>query len=395
MRIALGQSGGPDPRCASRTLGLMALVLTVVLAGCGPREPSHGGKLLSTWFKEAVEDSAHRWDVEEAFEAMEGDAVPFLVGEIVNARKLLAAAATNPPNPWLMNPAGEAAYWLGFGLKPAGPEIRQNRAYYLLELIAARQRQLTESGKASRKPSITNAFPVLHEGLRDPKLREEAYALRVVEAAGPVAAEFTPLLLGLLTNALPSDARLPNIITALGQLGESAVAAVPHLTAIVADPLQTVSHRSLAAYALGQIGPASQTAAPALAELLMYMHTNLTGRQRFRLTHVVQSLAATGCTPDSAVPVLEEMIADSTNGWLRMSAVVALWNRRPDDPALRTLISSWLTSTNPGPVLFMLTRPGTNAAEFAREIRALTNHPLPQIRAAATRYLRAPGRTTP
>lgn len=392
MRIALGFSGGPDPRRANRKRGLGVLALAVALAGCGAREPSHGGKRLSAWFKEAVEDSAHRWDVQAAFEAFEGDAVPFLIREIVNARKLLVTSVTNPPSPWLMNPAGEAAYRLGYGVKPASPEIRRERAYALLDVIARRQHKLAESGTPSRKPAITNAFPLLHEAFANPRLNETGYALRVIASAGPLAAEFAPAVLNVLTNAPPSDPMLPEIIFTLGRLGEAT--AIPHLTCIVADSMRPTLQRQLAAQALEQYGAASQPAAPAIAGLLLYTRTNTATGQRFRVQPLVHVLASVGQTPEPVVPVLEEM-AVSTNDWERVPALIALWNRRPDDPALRTEIVAVLTSTNPGPALTILTRLGTNAAVFASQIRPLTNHPLPHVRVLANRYLRALDRTGP
>jgi hypothetical protein len=286
---------------------------------------------------------------------------------------------------------------LGLGVKPAGPETRRQRAYALLSLIAQRQGELAELGTPSRKPSITNAFPLLHEAFANPRLDEAGSALRVIMSAGPLAAEFAPALLNLLTNAPPSDPALPEIIFTLGSVGEAAASAIPYLTGIAADPERPFLQRRLATQALAQFGPASRLAAPAIAGVLLAVQTS-TNDSRIQASHLfglTRALASVGYTPDAVVPLLEGWANPATDHQLRIPALIALWNRQPENPALRTQISSVLTSTNPWPALFILARLGTNAAAFAPQVRPLTNHPLPHIRVLAHRYLRALDRTGP
>ena len=369
------------------SLPVWIISASVVFCACGRREPTHAGKPLSHWFTEAVEGAAHEQDVQDAITAIEGDAVPFLVGEISAARRAMATRGTNSPSPWLVNPVGTTRVALGVGTVPPGPESRRFHAYQYLEVIARRQRELEESGTPSRKPSITNAFPLVRDALAQPWLREESEALSLIMDAGPLAAEFLPQLVGILTNAPPGDPRLSVVLLSLGNFGAAAVPVIPLLTAVATDARRPTPQRFWAASALGQLGPASRPAAPVIASLLT--EASASGRQAVHRAHVrilAQALASVGTTPESAVPVLER-VAASTNDWERLPALIALWNHQPEDAALRSVIAASLTSDQPMPALIVLARLGTHAAAFVPAIRALTNHPQPAVRSLAARGL--------
>ncbi len=389
MQSAVDLSGALDNRRAGWWVWLAVMALAVLLAACGPRQPVHGGKRLSQWFAEAVEGTANPQDVREAFEAIEGDAVPFLIREIRQGRRAMTAALTNAPNPWLLNPAGKTLQTLGLQTETPGPEARHRKAYKLLEVVASKQRELAEMGTPSQKPSITNTFPLLRETFDNPRLQEPNDAVSVILAAGPLAAVFLPDLLTILTNSMPDDPRTPLIMLALGRLGDAAIPSIPYLIRVASDARRPAHQRYWAAEALGQFGPASQSAAPLIATLLREASAKATqSPHQAHIRTVTCALASVGRTPEEAVAILEQ-VAACTNDWERVPALIALWNRQPENAALRSEIVAALTSSNPGPAVVILARLGTNAAVFAPQMRGLTNHPLRHVRVGAARFFRA------
>jgi len=188
-----------------------------------------------------------------------------------------------------------------------------------------------------------------------------------------------------------------SVVSALGRMGDAAVPAIPHLTTLVADARQPATLRYVAASALGRLGPASRSAAPAIASLLSAAaFAPGEAVSRGWTATLTYALASLGETPDAVVPLLQELAAHTqTNDWQRVPALIALWNRQPDDPGLQAEVRKALASTNSSPAvaaLTILTRLGTNAAVFAPQIRGLTNDVNPTIRAQADRCLRAIGR---
>ncbi len=265
MHGSMHLSGGRDNLRAARRSGAAAVALTVLLAACGQREPVHNGKPLTQWLREAAENAVTYSEVWDAFAAFEGEAVPYLVREIRAGRRFVAAVSTNPASLWLLTPADKTLQTLGLQAEPTCPESRFLLAYDLLARIADQQRQLAGLGTPSRKPSLTNAFPVLREALGNLRGPEVRGALQTLHAAGPLAAELLPDLLNLATN---SSAAEPFLAVALRTLGGFGAPAIPYLLPVAADPRRHPSQRHAAAMALGVIGPASRSAAPVIATLL-------------------------------------------------------------------------------------------------------------------------------
>lgn len=369
----------------------------MVLTACGPGEPRHDGKPLSEWFAGASDGTANARDVEEAFAAMGGETVPFLVHQVQLARQELAAVLTNASGSWLDRPMEQSRRALGLPANVPSPEWRRRQAYRLLAVVAGRERERIASGQQDRAHGLTNGFPLLREAFDQPRLGEWIEATEVVGAAGPLAVEFLPALLTLLSNAPPGDATVNSVVTALGRMGETAIPAIPHLTTLVEDAHQPVTLRCVAASALGQLGPASRSAAPAIASLLSAAAFE-PGQavSHGGMVSLTYALASLGETPEAAVPLLQELAAHTqTNDWQRVPALIALWNRQPDDPALQAEVRNALVSTNPNPTvaaLAILMRLGTNAAAFEPQVRGLTNDLNPAIRGQAARCLRAFGR---
>ncbi len=388
MHCSTHLSGGRDNPRVTRRSGPAALVLTVLLAACGQRETVHNGKPLSQWLREAAENAVTYSEVRDAFLAFEGEAVPYLVREIRAGRRFAAVVSTNPASLWLLTPADKTLQTLGLQAKLSYPESRLLLAYDLLAQVADQQRQQAQLGVPSRKPSITNAFPVLREALALGNLRgpEVHGALQTLHAAGPLAAEFLPDLLNLVTNSSAADPFLANALRTLGGFGPPAI---PYLLPVAADPRRHPPQRDAAAMALGEIGPPSRSAAPVIAALLEQALSNVSSnRYRSPVAQLTVALASLGHTPEQAVPHLEQLAA-SSNLMERVPALIALWNRQPTNAALRKQITANLSPTNPYPAVEILARLGTNAAVFAPQMRGLIQHPHPVIRFQVARFLRA------
>ncbi|MHB1310123.1 MAG: hypothetical protein ACYC23_23890, partial [Limisphaerales bacterium] len=383
--LAVGSGRVWWPRAPAQTNGalLLATLLTALVSGCGPTEPRHAGKSLSTWFDEAVEVGHPRQFVEirEAFSEFEGDAIGFLVGQIESG----LVAPPQATNAWLIDRAVGALENLGFRAPPGNPWERTHIAFDLLRFIATQQRELFEAGVVSPKPSITNAFPLLQRVLLS---GEPGEALSTIQAAGPLAVEFLPELRQRLISAGAEDPNLVLVMLAMGRMGPTAVPDIPLLAAVAGDAGRPFGQRGWAADALGRFGPASQAAAPVITDLLLEASAPASDAlPRPHLATTVTALASVGTTPDAAVPVLRRLTL-STNERVRAAASIALWNRQPEDARLNSEISAALTSTNPGPTVQILSRLGANASVFASQIQALTNHADPFVRLAAARILR-------
>ena len=306
----------------------------------------------------------------------------------------MAAALTNTSGSWLGTSVEQSRRALGLPADVPSPERRRRKAYRLLAVVAGRERERSEGGQQDRSHGLTNAFPLLREALDQPRLSEWIEATEVVGAAGPLAAEFLPALLTLLTNAPPGDASVWSVVMALGRMGEAAAPAIPHLTTLAADARQPATLRYAAASALGRLGPASRAAAPAITSLLVGGSFQAgEAPPHSYVSSLTYDLASLGETPAAAVPLLQELAARTpTNDWQRVPALIALWNRQPDDPMLQAEVRNALASTNPNPTLAaltILTRLGTNAAVFAPQVRGLTNDLNPAVRAQAARCLQA------
>ncbi len=211
-------------------------------------------------------------------------------------------------------------------------------------------------------------------------------ALETLQYAGPLAAEFFPDVVNLVTNAAATDPFLPVALNALGSFGAQAI---PYLLPVAADSRRPFVQRREAAVALGEIGPTARSAAPVIAALLEQALSNASSsRLRYPVARLALALASVGHTPEAAVPLLEPLVA-SSNVLERVPALIALWNRQPTNATLREQITAHLSPTNALPAVGILARLGTNAAVFAPQMRELTRHPQPFIRAQAARFLRA------
>lgn len=377
--------------------------LAGLLAGCGTREPTYGGKSLSQWFAEAQNYGPLDREVWGAFVAIEGEAVPYLIREIQTVQRLRAKRGINTPNPWLRSPVNQAIRRLGFRTDiPDFPDTlgtRLDRAYELLAVIATRQRLLAERGTPSTKPSVTNAFPILYAALTnaailtnpatwDPAIQGP---LRVISSVGPGAAEFVPVLISLLTNSAASEF-VGNCVFALGEIGKAALPAAPLIEQVAADTTRPIYVRYIAARVLGEWVPGNSTAVDTMTDLLIEVAKRPDLKQN-RAQLITPALASLGRTPERAVPVLEQLTHD-TNQTTRVAALIALWNHRPEDEKLRAEIATNLTA-DPLPALIILTRLGPQAAVFAPQVQGLTNHPQAHTRDAALKCLRSLVETGP
>ena len=308
-------------------------------------EPSYGGKQISEWFEDAVNENGASLSASpsmRAFEQMEGDAIPFLIRQIHNQ------SATNNNGHIIV-------------------------ALELLGSIGDMQRRKTEVGEPSAKPSIALAIPDIKAVLKSPIESTRKFAAQAAWFIGPPAAATIPDLIKLV-----SDSQDGTAIQSLGMMGVLASNAVPDLIDIVRD--DSSRERRLAIVSLGEIGEPAHSAAPVLTSLLA--NTNETLR-----VAATRSLAEIGFTPDEAVPTLTVM-KQGTNDWLADLATLALWNRDHQDSKLQAELVTIFHTDKRGWLLSSLAGLGTNAAPLVPEIKLLVNDPDPNISHFAKRALR-------
>jgi len=97
------ERGGSPPHHSQYTLWMApflaaGVLLLLLFRGC--QEPTYGGRPVSAWFEDSLALTPQQWDSssepDRAFEALEGDAVPFLIGPPAsNAVEVLMRFATN------------------------------------------------------------------------------------------------------------------------------------------------------------------------------------------------------------------------------------------------------------------------------------------------------------
>lgn len=353
-------------------------IMEVVRKASAPL-PSFEGKTVNLWFEESLllySDTYRGSQCQKAFNAMEGDAVPYLTGWL-NSR--LSHFDTGYAKVVHFLPA-----WAQTRLpKPRDDQFysrRSDAALRRLGEIGMAQRFKTQSGEPSAKPSVALAVPAMRAILRSTNESGRVWAAQAVWATGPAASEAIPELI-----TLARDFNSPGAIQGLGLMGASASNAVPILTSIAMDDRN--ERRALAITALGQIGAAARSAAPALASLLESTNESL----RIGAT---RTIASTGFTPDESVPMLTAM-RQSSNTLHAQFATLALWNRDRQNVVLQTDLRAALQSDKRVAMLGALGGLGADAAPFVPEIKLLVNHPDPNASFYAKRALRLIQPATP
>ena len=289
-----------------------------------------------------------------AFEAMEGEAVPFLI-------RVLEKTGPSRPEKW---------YEAGYKRLPGSLTIslpkphtsatyRQRRiqAILLLGVVGeAQSRKLCEEGRPSSKPSITNAFPALRVALKDPDANIRMLVPYAITGFGPLAAPLVPELLEIVANEHPSNS--PNAMEALGSMGRQASNAVPALIQVLADRRR--KDRPSAARALGQIGVRAQKAASVLVQVMNESDWTLAAA-------ALRALAEIGDTPVEAVPALTAL-KERPEAEIRALACLALWNRDRQNTNLYEEIIATIHSSLNLELARTFRVLGTNAAPFAVEL---------------------------
>ena len=315
-------------------------------------EPSYAGKRVSEWFEDHVDPSdqarlASRDDY-QAFNEMEGDAVPFLVrwvnvhpSHLGNAYARFFGSLPSRLTAVLPEPRNDVYYlW------------RRIRALEWLGRIGATQRLKAEAGEPCKKTSLTAAVPRIQTSLQDRDYSVRTSAALALMLIGAPAAPAVPDLFKLARN--PKDEAAPAAVQALGAIGLAATNAVGVLAEIVAAPAPTSS---------------------------------LDGsHERIRI-FAARALAEIGITPAEAVPALTRL-TQCNNSWVRVVASLALWNRNHKDARLRSEVVSALHSDARGWIASSLGQLNTNAAPFLPELKPLLYDPDPAIRGIANRAIR-------
>jgi hypothetical protein len=319
------------------------------------REPAYGGKKVSKWFDEAANmtsEERYRSEAWQAFEMMEGDAVPFLV-RCLRARPSLLENLYADLQPKLPRAVRQ------FLPRPRIYLYASRRicALELLGHIGIGQRMKAAEGAPSKKPSVALALPAMKALLESGDKNDRVFTAQAASYIGPLAAPLVPQLTDLVQTP---DAGVA-AVQALGVIGPPASNAVE---ALIQWATNTPSHNPvLAVQSLGGIGPAARSAVP----LVTLMLTN-----RVLPFAAARALAEIGVVPDEAVPTLLSM-KGGTNSLERSAATLAMWRRDQSDPDLRAQVVESLHSSNRGAVLLSLARMGTNAAVFLPEVRRMVD----------------------
>ena len=367
------QAKGEGARETRRLWLGLALLMTLWVGVClwltaTPREPCYGGKGILRWFAEGEANGwAQNSKAFRAFEAMEGDAVPFLA-------QVLAKTGPSRAERWYEQAFNRIPTILRKSLpKPRTSgtyRMRRIQAIMMLNAIGAAQlRKWREEGKPSTKPSITNAIPAIRAAFKDPDARVRMVAPQAITGLGPLGAPLVPDLIPMLADGdFPASM---HIIAVLGSMGDRASNAVPALIQVItnaqrmepasamftnAQPMQ----RSLAVFSLGFIGAPARAAVPVLIEALKGPDVTL------RST-TLQALARIGDTPGEVVPTLTALARDSDTG-IRAHARLALWNRDRQNTNLYEEIIATIRSSLNLELAATFRVLGTNAAPFAVEL---------------------------
>lgn len=299
-----------------------------------------------------------------AFTAMEGDAVPYLMG-------WLRAEQTSSSQYYRKTYDAMPSLIQARLPVPGNLNDCKRQAIELLGYIGNAQRINAASGEASTKLSINLAVPELLAMIQDTNHPFRSSALNATMYIGPAMKEAIPELIQM--------ARLPKAdmiaIQALGRMGPLASNAVPALTEIAA--LTNHPQCRLAAQSLGEIGASASNAIPTLLAL--------TSSEKTELRDIaLRAVALIGRTPEDAVPILKKF-QQGTNEWESILATLALWQRDPQNPELEAQISRYLgniaSRKNPPWLLYDLSRVGTNARPFLAELTKIgEQRPDPAIR---------------
>jgi hypothetical protein len=298
------------------------------------------------------------WDQDpatfRAFEAMEGDAVPFLI-------QVLQKINPTRPEQWYEEVFKRLPASLAKSLpKPQTTSVyrdRRTRALMMLRVVGcAQQWQWADEGKPSLKPSITNALPAIRAALHDPDGWIRGSALNAISGMGFLAAPLVPDLIPLIADENAPDSG--GALVALGSIGPQASNAVPALIRVAAG--RQGMKRQWAVKALGQIGAPAREAIPVLLQAIG--EPNVFPRELG-----LQALAQIGYTPAEAVSALTEL-RRHPEGQIRGLACLALWNRDHQNTNLYDEIVYTLHATRNGDLVYALGAPGTNAAPFAAEL---------------------------
>lgn len=341
--------------------------------------PSFAGKGVREWFEDCALLDSKTYPgspSQKAFEAMEGDVVPYLINQ-VNARP-------SPLDEGYTMLLGWLPKWAQSRLpKPRDSEFyksRSDRAMERLGEIGMAQRFKAEVGEPSVKPPAALAVPAIRIVLLSTNEWRVRWAAQTIHRIGPAAAAAAPDLIMLVRSSTNSAA-----MQSLGFMGASASNAVPMLINLAMD--DRYENRTLAITALANLGETARPTAPALASLIS--NTNEDVRQSATI-----ALARTGFTPEEAVPALTAM-RQGTNEWAALYATLALWNRNRQDTALRVELATALQTDRRAGLLIALGFLGTNAAGFEPDIAPFVNSSDTWERYYAKRALRKIRPVTP
>jgi HEAT repeat protein len=370
--------------------GVLLLVVVVCLTARGlsrmaSEDPVMEGKRASQWFEAAV--LAWRKDPSntlsppmEAFREMEGDAVPFLVRRLEERLGLLGRSYTTLYT-WIPAP-------LAGRLPPPRDEVYRERRAVALEVlkrIGMTQRLNAELGEPSGKPCIALAIPAIRTALRDDPERAASALALIGPPSAPAVPDLIEVARGAIIHPNPGRRGFPatQAVQALGQIGPAASNAIPLLIEIATDPASP--NRRMAVVALGGIGDPARQTVPVLASLLSDTDIEI------RLA-AMKSIAVIGLTPEEAVAPLEAVRrSDESHALWRTQSTLALWNREPDNEALRQDLLATLRSDLRILLLDWLRQLGPSASSLAPEIEPLLDDPDPSVERMARRALRAIG----
>ena len=345
---------------------LLLAILAIPLAGllAPPREPSYRGKSARHWLVDGyavggwlAENPAKR----QAFKAMGGQAVPFLMEALGKSRPSLLERAYGvifkgvPATlaKWLPQPTTDAFY-----------QFRRIQALEMLAMIGEAQRfRCLEQGHPASEASATNALPVLEAAFQDPNSSIRWGAAQVIEGLGFLAAPLVPDLMSIVAD--PKAPGRTQALRALGAMGASASNAVPILVQLIARDQRhggpaTAPPRGRNGSPTGAVAPVPTGAQVEPAAALR--------------PWALRALSQIGSTPAEAVPMLTALTRES-DGDIRAHACLALWNRDRQNENLRQEILAGLRSPDGGRLLFSLGILGSNAAPFAAEIQAVAEGP--------------------
>ena len=153
--------------------------------------------------------------------------------------------------------------WALASVNPQDPAIQQQAIELLVAALGnpedGQVRMAAARGLVALKPDHAILLPALTEMLKDSPPEVVADSLRALAAVGQ------PAVPGMIRMLRYEEVR-PLVARVLAQLGPQAAEAVPALTAALAESPPETQREIL--FALGSIGPASQSAVPTIAHLL-------------------------------------------------------------------------------------------------------------------------------